>query len=124
MRIAFLCKRTLGHVPSCSSAPVLILAIAIICLVNLSSCETTFAPPPITAELAQAQAGQHTDVAALREGRRLFVHRCIECHTLPPFWHYRVEDWPHIVDAMSHRANLKPAQRDAIVAYILAVRAQ
>jgi cytochrome c2 len=98
---------------------------AIIYLVNLSSCTTTtFAPPPVTTELAQAQTGTQTDVATLRQGRTLFVHRCIECHTLPPFWHYRVEDWPHIVDTMSRRANLKPAERNAIVAYILAVRAQ
>jgi len=64
------------------------------------------------------------DIAILREGRALFVHRCIECHTLPAFWRYSVEDWPDIVNSMSHRANLKPAEREAIVAYILAVRAQ
>jgi hypothetical protein len=111
-----------------------IFAAAIICLVDLSSCGTTsFAPPPVTPELARTGAhqsatgrtrrGEHTDVATLREGRKLFVSRCIECHTLPPFWHYRTEDWPNIVNSMSHRASLKPAERDAIVAYILAVRA-
>ena len=50
------------------------------------------------------------------------MHRCIECHTLPPLWHYAVEDWPNIINSMAHRASLKPAERDAIVAYILAVR--
>jgi len=58
----------------------------------------------------------------LREGRRLFVHRCIECHTLPPLWRYGTEDWPEIVNSMSHRASLKPAEREAVIAYILAVR--
>src|SRR5215469_14069217 len=33
-----------------------------------------------------------------------------------------VEDWPSIVNGMSHRASLKPAECDTIVAYILAVR--
>ena len=108
---------------------------AIICFVDLSSCSTTsFAPPPVTAELARAETrqsatgrtrgGEHADLTILREGRTLFVHRCIECHTLPAFWHYRIEDWPDIVNSMSHRANLKPAERDAIIAYIHAVRAE
>lgn len=102
-----------------------ILAMAVVCLVDLSSCGTTsFTPPPVTPELAQTGKGQHGDIAMLREGRALFVHRCIECHTLPAFWRYSVEDWPDIVNSMSHRANLKPAEREAIVAYILAVRAQ
>jgi hypothetical protein len=102
----------------------LIFAIALICLVDLSGCGTTFAPPPVTTELERAGSGQHTEIGMLRDGRALFVSRCIECHTLPPFWHYRSEDWPHIVDAMAERAKLKRAERDAIVAYILTLRAQ
>jgi hypothetical protein len=99
--------------------------VAIVCVVQLSSCGTTsFTPPPITSEMARSGSPKPRDIAMLREGRTLFVHRCIECHTLPPFWHYRAEDWPKIVDSMSRRSNLKPAERDAIVAYILAVRAQ
>ena len=58
----------------------------------------------------------------LQEGRILFAHRCIECHTLPPLWHYSAEDWPGIVSSMSHRASLKPPEREAILSYILAVR--
>jgi hypothetical protein len=69
-----------------------------------------------------ARNGQHPDLATLREGRTLFVHRCIECHSLPVLWHYTTEDWPEIVDSMSHRASLKPPERQAIVVYILAVR--
>jgi hypothetical protein len=100
-----------------------IFAVAIMCFVDLSSCSTTrFAPPPVTVELTRAETRQHADIGTLRKGRALFVHRCIECHTLPPFWHYRTEDWPEIVNSMSHRASLKPAERDAIIAYILAVR--
>lgn len=102
----------------------LIFAAALICLLDLISCGTTFAPPPVTKQLARSGSGQRTDVATLRDGRNLFVSRCIECHTLPPFWHYRAEDWPHIVDAMAERSKLKRTERDAVVAYILAVRAQ
>jgi hypothetical protein len=99
--------------------------VAILCLVDLSSCAMpSFAPPPVTAELAPASSSQYPNIAILREGRMLFVHRCIECHTLPAFWRYSTEDWPKIVDSMSRRANLKPSERDAVIAYILAVRAQ
>jgi mono/diheme cytochrome c family protein len=72
--------------------------------------------------MARTGAKQDVDLAALREGRRLFVSRCIECHTLPPYWHYSASEWPKIVDSMAHRASLKNAQRDDIVAYLLAAR--
>ena len=88
----------------------------------LVSCESTNYVPPVTSQMTTAKKGQHVDFATLRQGRTLFVHRCIECHTLPVPWRYSTEDWPNIVDSMSHRASLKPAEREAIVAYILAVR--
>ncbi|TMP91019.1 MAG: cytochrome c [Verrucomicrobia bacterium] len=88
----------------------------------LVSCESTNYVPPVTSQMTTAKKGQHVDLAMLREGRTLFVHRCIECHTLPVLWRYSTEDWPGIVDSMSHRASLKPAEREAIVAYVLAVR--
>jgi len=88
----------------------------------LVSCESTNYMPPVTSQMTTAKKGQHVDLAMLREGRTLFVHRCIECHTLPVLWRYSTEDWPGIVDSMSHRASLKPAEREAIVAYVLAVR--
>jgi hypothetical protein len=37
-------------------------------------------------------------------------------------WKYSREDWPQIVSDMSHRASLKPQEREAVIAYILAVR--
>src|SRR5712692_4573492 len=90
------------------------------------SCESTsyYTPPVITSKMARARSGQSVDLATLQKGRKLFVHRCIECHSLPPVWHYRIEDWPPIENSMAHRASLKPAEREAIIAYILAVRTQ
>ena len=90
----------------------------------LSNCELTNYVPPVTSQMSAAAKGQHVDLVTLREGRRLFVRRCIECHTLPALWRYSADDWPEIVDSMAHRASLKPAERDAIVAYIHAVRSQ
>src|SRR6185312_14103706 len=102
------------------------LSIFVISVIGmLAGCESTsFAPPPPVTPQMAARKGQRVDVATLDKGRTLFAHRCIECHTLPPFWHYRAKDWPQLVDSMAHRANLKPQERDAIVSYIQAVRAQ
>jgi cytochrome c2 len=76
-----------------------------------------------TANYAPVVRSTSSTAAQLERGRSLFVHRCIECHTLPPIWKYSRDDWPKIVNDMSHRASLKPQDRDAVVAYILAVRA-
>jgi hypothetical protein len=94
--------------------------VAFACL--LVSCESTNYVPPVTPQMASSRKSHYVDLAMLREGRTLLVHRCIECHTLPVLWHYRTEDWPGIVNSMSHRSSLKPVEREAIVAYILAVR--
>ncbi|HTG51886.1 MAG TPA: cytochrome c [Candidatus Tectomicrobia bacterium] len=88
----------------------------------LASCQLTNYVPPVTSQMATARTGQSVNLAMLHEGRTLFAHRCIECHTLPVVWRYSSKDWPDIVDSMSQRASLKPAEREAIIAYIIAVR--
>jgi hypothetical protein len=88
----------------------------------LASCQLTNYVPPVTSQIATARKGQSVNLAMLHEGRTLFAHRCIECHTLPVVWRYNSKDWPDIVDSMSQRASLKPAEREAIIAYIIAVR--
>jgi hypothetical protein len=88
----------------------------------LASCQLNNYVPPVTSQMATARTGQSVNLAMLHEGRTLFAHRCIECHTLPVVWRYSSKDWPDIVDSMSQRASLKPAEREAIIAYIIAVR--
>ena len=88
----------------------------------LASCQLTNYVPPVTSQMGTARKGQSLNLAMLQEGRTLFAHRCIECHTLPVVWRYSSKDWPDIVDRMSQRASLKPAEREAIIAYIIAVR--
>ena len=94
---------------------------ALLCL--LAGCESTGnQPPPVTAEFAKVGARQHIDLATLREGRTLFVSRCIECHTLPAVGKHTAAEWPALIDEMAGHANLKPEQRVAVLAYILAAR--
>ena len=93
------------------------------CLIFVG-CETANYIPPVTPQMARSSHRKPaTDISTLERGRTLFAHRCIECHSLPPMWKYSREDWPQIVNGMSHRSNLKPEERDAVIAYILAVRA-
>ena len=96
---------------------------AMLAMSALSGCEWAryYTPPPATAETARSE---HVDLATVQRGRLLFAHRCIQCHTAPAIWHYSVDDWPVIINSMAHRASLKPAEREAIIAYIRAVRAQ
>jgi hypothetical protein len=86
----------------------------------LAGCQTGSDPAPSFT----AEAAQHTghSAATLREGRFLFVRRCIECHSLPVVSRYSTEEWPALVSRMSARADLKPAECDAITAYLVTLR--
>jgi len=98
--------------------PALLSLGVVVCL--LAGCETTnFAPPPVTPQMAKTGRGQ-VDLATLEHGRKLFVSRCLECHVLPPVESRTAAKWPHTVDRMADRASLKPAERDAMVAYLQA----
>ena len=90
----------------------------LVCLF-FAGCETANYAPMVT---PAPSTSLRTTAAQLERGRQLFVHRCIECHTLPPIWKYSREDWPKIVNDMSHRSSLEPGERDAVIAYILAAR--
>ena len=93
------------------------ICLAFTLFVLLTGCQTgNETVPLITAEAAR-QSGQ--SVSTLREGRFLFVRRCIECHALPVVSRHRVEAWPGIVARMSVRADLKPREQDAITAYLV-----
>ena len=97
--------------------PVVSLGLAL-----LGGCQTSPSPAPFTAAVIRAGATNHTDEDTLRAGRTLFVSRCIECHTLPVASRHSAATWPDVVEWMAKRADLKPAEREAIVAYIVAVR--
>lgn len=100
---------------SCAARPIQLIASNVVAVCLLFGCETSNYAPVVKSI--------PKDDAKLQHGRKLFVRRCIECHTLPPIWKYSREDWPQIVNDMSHRASLNPEERDAVIAYILAARA-
>jgi mono/diheme cytochrome c family protein len=88
-----------------------------------AGCQTSsFAPPTLDTAIIRMGAARHADERTLNAGRDIFVSRCIECHTLPVISRYPASAWPGLVDQMAKRADLKSAERDAIVAYLVAVR--
>lgn len=63
-------------------------------------------------------------MAQLQHGRTLFASRCIECHALPAVTAHNASEWPRLIDEMAERASLKLTEREAVLAYVLAARAQ
>jgi hypothetical protein len=104
--------------------PFCLFLVAIVISAFLGCESLNVSPAPMTMGVIQAGAAQRVDEPTLREGRRLFVSRCIQCHTLPVVWYYNKSEWPGIVRSMAERSSLKPAEEKALVAYIRAVRAQ
>jgi mono/diheme cytochrome c family protein len=89
----------------------------------MAGCQSnTGGAPPVTAALVAAST-QHSDARTLGRGRELFTSRCIACHALPVIADHLPAKWPGIIDEMAHRSELSAADRDAVVAYVLAVRA-
>ena len=115
-----------AEVRAAPAFPIHLMLGTVVAVCFLFGCETANYAPPVTPTMIRltSRTKQNADAMKLERGRTLFVRRCIECHTLPAMWKYSREDWPKIVNDMSHRASLKPEDRDAIVAYILAVRKQ
>ena len=101
----------------------LIPATILCAVVLLVSCQSSFNnfPPLVTATMTRTGSAPAT-VEKLDHGRRIFASRCIECHVLPRIAKYPTDRWPKIVNWMGPRAGLKPDQREAMLAYILAVR--
>ena len=96
-------------------APLFALALLI------PACATDrFAPPPISPGLVKRAKIDHTSPQQVANGRTLFLHRCLECHTLPVVTKYSRAEWPHLVSRMSARADLTPDEEQSIIAYLRA----
>jgi hypothetical protein len=93
-----------------------------ILLFLLAGCENTV-PPTVTPQMVAQSPNRNLTIAQLQHGRRLFASRCIECHTLPSVNAHHQSEWPCLVDWMAKRASLKPEEREAMIAYLVAARA-
>jgi mono/diheme cytochrome c family protein len=95
-----------------------------VCLALLGGCQ---AGPnvafPTAQTLSGATAGQGGDISTLERGRKIYTTSCTECHVARTIAHYSPAQWQHYVGIMAPRAGLKPSDRAALEAYLLAARA-
>lgn len=75
--------------------------------------------PPVSPAMT-ARAGK--PASTLEEGRRLYTGRCATCHTIDPVGKYTATRWREIIPEMADEAKLTPAERDALLTYLLAAR--
>ncbi len=99
-----------------------VLALALLAAIALAGCESTSSPkaPPVTAAMAKSGGRQQVEMAMLSSGRSAFVSRCAGCHALPDVNEHTRAEWPDLVAEMAKRSGLKPEQREAVLAYLLA----
>src|SRR5690242_5214800 len=97
-----------------------LIVLASVILLFIVSCTSLTRPPEVGPALVANARGDHADANVLATGRKLFVSRCLECHTLPSATQHSRDEWPHLVNRMSARANLSASEQAAIVAYLRA----
>jgi mono/diheme cytochrome c family protein len=97
-----------------------LIALASVTILFIVSCSNLAPPPEVSQALVANARPDHADANVLATGRKLFVSRCLECHTLPSTTKHSRDEWPHLVTQMSGRANLSVAERAAITAYLRA----
>ena len=66
------------------------------------------------------------DVAdpAVGHGKELYTANCNKCHGYPDPHLFADDKWPHTVEEMGEKAKLAPADRQAVLQYILAAKKQ
>lgn len=81
--------------------------------------------PPGNEELVAIQL-QDKDVTLekLNMGHILYTQSaCIACHKTQSIYKYNVQKWGYIISDMAYRAGLTPTQKDAVLKYVLAIKA-
>ena len=75
-------------------------------------------------ELAAIQA-QYKDVTleTLTEGHTIYTGACTKCHGAKSIYNRPVEAWDGIMNSMAPKAKLTDVQKDAVMKYVLAIKA-
>jgi hypothetical protein len=81
-------------------------------------------PDPTAKHLEYAEkSGYPSTLPSLKNGRRLYVNRCSDCHTLHAPTAYTAAQWPTIVLDMASNAEINEDQIRDITRYLVAVSA-
>src|SRR5207244_2847707 len=95
-------------------------AVVLLVAVLLAGCEINerIAPPVSAATLAVASR-RHVAPGALEAGRRIYMVRCTECHSMRPVGGYSGGEWRPIVAKMARKAKLDDAQKQTLLDYLI-----
>lgn len=103
--------------------PTAFLVLAALATFAVGGCKSgTAATFPTAAKIARTGPAQQSDMGTLEAGRRIYTTTCTECHVARPVAHSSTKQWRHRVDIMAPRAGLKPADKAAVEAYLVAAR--
>ena len=84
-------------------------AVLVLGVVGLCSCVTT-----------DDSSSSSSSSGGVIDGKRLYMKRCAQCHTLTPVNEYNWSDWQPIMDDMAKRSKFNPEQKAAVMAYVKA----
>ena len=59
----------------------------------------------------------------LTEGHAIYTGVCINCHAAKSIYSRSEGNWPAIIDNMAFKAKITDAQKDAVLKYVLAIKA-
>lgn len=98
--------------------------LGLLCFGTLTGCGTDpkVAFPPAQTLVARAGGEDTASLATLDRGRKIYTTSCTECHVARTIANYSVPQWRHYISIMAPRAGLKPEDRAAVEAYVVAVR--
>src|SRR2546428_11551210 len=92
------------------SAAVLLFAVL------LAGCETNERiAPPVSAATLAAASRRHVPPGALEAGRRIYMVRCTECHSMRPVGDYSGGEWRPIDAKMARQAKLDDTQKQTLL---------
>lgn len=100
---------------------------------------TTTAPSPAASVVKKARNGvyvpgneeltafqaKHPEatLASLNEGYSIYVGVCTNCHKPKAIYSRSEASWPGIIDDMAIKAKISDAQKEAVLNYVLAIKA-
>ncbi|MEO8762252.1 MAG: hypothetical protein ABI388_11960 [Bacteroidia bacterium] len=95
---------------------------------NKAVAATTPATPPsssVTVAQVDAAKTKYPDATldALKQGYDVYHGAaCTSCHGAKKISNFSAEELPGIIDEMAHKAKISPAEKDAVLKYVMGVR--
>lgn len=103
-------------------------AVSLVACLFLAACfpKAGTVPGPLSSgAIASAQSRwPNTSAEELEQGRQLFLNHCNTCHSYPDRAAYSEAEWPGLARRMGKKADLKEAESELVLRFILANRAE